>query len=128
MPKGIYQVPTPVNEKVLNYAPGSPERIQLQQALSNARATEVEVPMYIGSEEVKTDKKVALSPPHDHQHILGYFNEGDASHVELAINAALGAKAAWADLSWEHRASIFLKAADLIAGPVSGLQLMLLPC
>ena len=117
MPKGIYKVPTPANEPVRDYAPGSSERKELQQALARARSTEIDIPMYIGSEQVRTDHKLPVNPPHDHQHVLGYFHQGDASHVELAINAALGAKAAWADMSWEHRASIFLKAADLIAGP-----------
>jgi 1-pyrroline-5-carboxylate dehydrogenase len=117
MPKGIYKVPTPANEPVRDYAPGSSERKELQLALAQARSIEIDIPMYIGSEQVSTDHKLPINPPHDHRHVLGYFHQGDASHVELAINAALGAKAAWADLSWEHRASIFLKAADLIAGP-----------
>jgi 1-pyrroline-5-carboxylate dehydrogenase len=117
MPKGIYQVPIPKNEPVLNYAPGSPERTSLKEALAAARGVKIDIPMYIGSEEVRTEKKVSINPPHDHQHVLGHFHEGDAGHVDLAIKAALGAKAAWAGLSWEHRASIFLKAADLIAGP-----------
>lgn len=117
MPKGTYQVPIPKNEPVLIYAPGSPERINLQKALTQARGKELDIPMYIGSKEVRTEKKVPVNPPHDHQHVLGYFHQGDAGHVELAINAALGAKSAWAELSWEHRASVFLKAADLIAGP-----------
>ncbi len=117
MPKGTYQVPIPKNEPVLNYAPGSPERNNLQKALTQARGKELDIPMYIGSKEVRTEKKVPVNPPHDHQHVLGYFHQGDAGHVELAINAALGAKSAWAELSWEHRASVFLKAADLIAGP-----------
>ncbi|NBW36003.1 MAG: L-glutamate gamma-semialdehyde dehydrogenase [Cytophagia bacterium] len=73
--------------------------------------------MYIGGEEVRTDKKKSLHPPHDHQHVLAYFYEGDKSHVEQAINAALGAKDLWANLDWEYRASIFLKAAELLAGP-----------
>lgn len=117
MPKGIYQVPTPKNEPVLNYAPGSKERRALKKALEAARAKQEDIPMYIGGEEVRTEKKHPLAPPHDHQRILGYFHEGDKGHVEMAINAALGAKAAWEELPWEHRASIFLKAADLIAGP-----------
>ena len=117
MPKGIYQVPIPQNEPVLSYAPGSKERKELKEAIATARSKEIQVPMYIGGEEVLTDQQVPISPPHDHQHILGYFHEGDSSHVDLAINAAKGAKPAWMDLSWEHRASIFLKAADLIAGP-----------
>ena len=117
MPKGVYQVPAPVNEPVLNYAPGSPEKLAVKKALEEARSKQIDIPMYIGGEEVRTNTKIPLSPPHDHKHILGHFNEGDASHVEQAINAALGVKEAWASLPWEHRASIFLKAADLIAGP-----------
>jgi 1-pyrroline-5-carboxylate dehydrogenase len=117
MLKGFFNVPAPVNEPVKGYAPGSPERKELQQALKDARATQIDVPMYIGSEEVRTGKTRPMSPPHDHQHILGYFHEGDASHVEQAINAALGAKYAWENMAWEQRAAIFLKAADLLAGP-----------
>ena len=117
MPKGIYEVPLPENEPVLNYAPGSNERETLKKTLVAARSRQEDIPMYIGSEEVRTGKKQPLSPPHDHQHILGHFHEGDKGHVEMAINAALGAKAAWEELPWEQRASIFLKAADMIAGP-----------
>lgn len=117
MNKGAFNVPVPKNEPVLNYGPGSKERKELKDALKEARSKERDIPMYIGSEEVRTGQKSKLSPPHDHQHVLGYFHEGDASHVELAINAALGAKPSWADMSWEHRASIFLKASELIAGP-----------
>jgi len=117
MATGFFNVPTPTNEPVLDYAPGSKERKELQAALAEARAQQIDVPMYIGDQEVRTDNKKAMSPPHDHQHILGHFSEGDASHVESAIDAAMAAKSAWADLSWEHRASIFLKAAELLAGP-----------
>lgn len=117
MPKGIYQIPIPKNEPVREYEPGSYHREELKQALADARSIELDIPMYIGAEKVTTDNKVSISPPHDHTHILGHFNEGDASHVDQAINAALGAKTAWAELPWEQRASIFLKAADLIAGP-----------
>ncbi len=117
MATGFFNVPTPTNEPVLDYAPGSKERKELQAALAEARAQQIDVPMYIGDQEVRTDNKMPMSPPHDHQHILGHFSEGDASHVESAIDAAMAAKAAWADLSWEHRASIFLKAAELLAGP-----------
>lgn len=117
MANGFFKVPSPKNEPVLNYAPGSPERKKLQAALTELRGKQVDVPMYIGSEEVRTGNKKPMSPPHDHQHILGHYHFGDASHVEEAINAALGAKAAWENMSWEMRASIFLKAADLIAGP-----------
>lgn len=117
MLKGFFNVPTPHNEAVKSYAPGSPERRELQEKLKELRAQQVDVPMYIGSEEVRTGKKRPMSPPHDHQHILGYFHEGDATHVEQAINAALGAKYAWESMEWEQRAAIFLKAADLLAGP-----------
>lgn len=117
MPKGIYKVPTPTNEPILSYAPGSTEKANLEKALKEARAQEIDVPMYIGGKEIHTDTKIRMSPPHDHQHTLGHFSEGDASHVQMAVDAALDAKEAWANLGWEHRASIFLKAADLIAGP-----------
>jgi len=117
MPKGIYHIPVPKNEPVLTYGPGTPERAALRKALETARATTADIPMYIGGEEVRTGNKIALHPPHDHKHLLGHFHEGDAGHVEQAVQAALNAKPLWADLGWEHRASIFLKAADLLAGP-----------
>ena len=117
MLKGFFNVPTPDNEPVYAYAPGSKERALLQKALQDARAQEIDVPMYIGGKEVRTKDKVALRPPHDHQHVLGYFNQGDKAHVSDAIDAALAAKEAWETLPWEERAAIFLKAADLISGP-----------
>lgn len=117
MPKGFYQVPVPRNEPVLNYSPGSKERKLLKQAIEEARSKEADIPMYIGAEEVRTGNKQKLSPPHDHKHVLGYFHEGDRTHVEQAIQAALNAKELWANMGWEHRASIFLKAAELLAGP-----------
>lgn len=117
MSTGFFNIPMPKNEPVLSYAPGSKERAALKKALADARATVLDIPMYIGAEEVRSDRKKSLSPPHDHQHILGYFYEGDKSHVEQAVNAALAAKELWSSLSWENRASIFLKAADLLAGP-----------
>ncbi len=117
MPKGIYNVPKPVNEPVKSYAPGSPERKELKEKIAELRASTVDVPMYIGGKEVKTGNTAKLSPPHDHQHVLGHYHKGDKTHVHQAIDAALAAKEKWANLSWEHRASIFLKAADLLAGP-----------
>lgn len=114
---GFFKVPTPINEPVLNYAPGSAERKELKAALAAARAKEIDIPMYIGNKEVRTEKKGRLSPPHNHKHTLGYFHQGDKSHVTQAIDAALAAKEKWENLPWEHRAAIFLKAADLIAGP-----------
>lgn len=117
MSKGFYQVPVPGNEPVQDYGPGSTARKRLQQALKEARAEERDIPMYIGGEEVRTGRRIRLSPPHDHQHVLGYYHEGDRGHVEQAVQAALNAREAWADMGWEHRASIFLKAAELLAGP-----------
>ena len=117
MPKGFYQVPLPKNEPVLSYAPGTKERALLKQALKEARASVADIPMYIGGEEVRTGNKQRLSPPHDHRHLLGYYHEGDRSHIEQAIQAALNARELWGSMAWEHRASIFLKAAELLAGP-----------
>lgn len=114
---GFFKVPVPVNEPILNYAPGSKERAELKAALADARSKQIDVPMYIGSQEVRTGKTSRMAPPHDHQHTLGHFHEGDASHVKAAIDAALAAKTNWENLPWEQRAAIFLKAADLIAGP-----------
>ncbi|MFI5202986.1 MAG: L-glutamate gamma-semialdehyde dehydrogenase [Flavobacteriales bacterium] len=117
MPKGIYHVPVAVNEPVKSYAPGSAERKELQKMLAQLRSAEIDVPMYIGGKEVRGTDKVRMSPPHDHKHTLGYFHKSNKEHVKQAIDAALAAKPAWDALSWEHRASIFLKAAELIAGP-----------
>jgi 1-pyrroline-5-carboxylate dehydrogenase len=117
MSLGFFNVPTPVNEPVKEYRPGSPEREAVKQAMATFRSQEADIPMYIGNEEIRTNQKVRLAPPHDHQHTLGYFHEGTADHVNKAIEAALSTKEAWASLAWEHRANIFLKAADLIAGP-----------
>ncbi len=117
MLKGFFKVPQPVNEPVLNYAPGSRERELLKEALKEARSKQIDIPMYIGGKEIRSDKKVKISPPHDHQHVLGSYHQGTKQHVTDAIKAALAAKAEWENLPWEHRAAIFLKAADLIAGP-----------
>lgn len=117
MHNAFFNTPTPINEPILSYAPNTPERAKLQAALLEARTQEVDIPMYIGHEEVKTDSKIRLSPPHDHKHTLGFASEGDKSHVKQAIAAALEARQAWAAMPWEQRASIFLKAAELLAGP-----------
>jgi 1-pyrroline-5-carboxylate dehydrogenase len=117
MSTGFFHIPIPKNEPVLSYAPGSKERAALKKAIDDARASTLDIPMYIGGDEVRTGKKKTIAPPHDHKHVLGHFHEGDKSHVEQAIQAALNAKELWANLSWENRASIFLKAADLLAGP-----------
>jgi 1-pyrroline-5-carboxylate dehydrogenase len=117
MPKGIYHVPVAKNEAVLPYAAGSPEKAALKKALAELRSKELDIPMHIGGKEVRTGNKVRMAPPHELAHTLGHFHRGDHSHVQQAIDAALAAKDAWADMAWEHRASIFLKAADLLAGP-----------
>ncbi len=117
MSTGFYQVPTPANEPVYDYAPGTPEREALKAALKEMKAEPVEVPLYIGADQIKTGNKKRLAPPHDHQHTLGYYHEGDASHVEQAIDSALNVKELWENMPWEQRASIFLKVADLISGP-----------
>jgi 1-pyrroline-5-carboxylate dehydrogenase len=114
---GTFQPPAPQNESVKEYRPHSPERKAVQEALKKARSREMDIPMYIGANEVRTEQKIRVSPPHDHAHTLGYFSEGDGAHVQQAIEAALAAKENWAKLPWEHRAAIFLKAADLLAGP-----------
>lgn len=114
---GIFSVPPAVNEKVRSYAPGSPEALSLKQTLHDLRQREVEVPMMIGGHEVHSKQTRRMSPPHDHAHTLGHFHEGSASHVEEAIEAALAAKPAWEALPWEQRAAIFLRMADLLAGP-----------
>ena len=117
MPKGIYKVPLAINELIRSYASGSIERKELKAMLKELRNIEIDIPMYIGNKEVRSENKIRLSPPHDHKHTLGHFHKSDKNHVEQAINAALEAKEKWSNLSWEHRASIFLKAAELIAGP-----------
>lgn len=117
MPKGNFFVPTPSNEPVLSYAPGSAEREELLAKYKEMYALEIEAPMFIGSEEVHTSTKITMTSPQDHKHVLGHFSEGDASHVIAAIDAALSAKEDWENMTWENRASIFLKAADLLAGP-----------
>ena len=112
---GTFSYPLPANEPVLNYLPGSPEKKKLKAVLAELKNVEIDVPMYIGSREVRTNKKVAMHPPHEIKHTLGYFHAGDEKHVQQAIEAALAARQSWADTSWENRANIFLKAADLIA-------------
>ena len=111
---GSFSYPLPANEPVLSYAPGTKERELLKKALKDLKSKKIDVPMYIGAEEVFTDKKVNINPPHDRKFVLGTYNEGDASHVKKAIAAALKAKEKWANLSWENRANVFLKAADLL--------------
>ena len=118
MSNAFYNVPVAINEPVKSYAPGSPEKIALIEKYQEMYAQEpIDVPMYIGSKEVRTQAKKALTSPQDHKKVLGYFNLGEAKHVEDAINAALEARIKWSNMPWEQRAAIFLKAADLLAGP-----------
>ncbi|MQY78766.1 MAG: L-glutamate gamma-semialdehyde dehydrogenase [Bacteroidetes bacterium] len=117
MSQQIFQVPEAVNEPIRSYAPGTPEREALKRAIEEARSEEIEIPMFIGGKEIKSGNLVAIRPPHDFQHVLGHYHQGDGSHVKMAIKAALEAKEKWADMSWQTRASIFLKAASLLAGP-----------
>lgn len=117
MSTGFFNVPAPINEPVKNYAPGSPERRQLQDTIAAMRAQQMDIPMYIGSEEVRTNDKAVLTSPHDHQHVLGHFHKGNKTHVSQAIDAALAARTNWVNMNWEQRAAIFLKAAELAAGP-----------
>lgn len=112
---GYFNYPLPANEPVLSYAPGSPEKLALKKTLAELKKKEMDIPMYIGGKAVRTGNKVAIRPPHEIAHTLGYFHAGDAKHVKLAIDAALKAKENWANMSWENRANIFLKAADLIS-------------
>ena len=112
---GDFYYPLPVNEPVLNYAPGSAEKKRLKEVIRELKSSSVDVPMYIGAEEVRTNKTQDIHPPHERKHVLGKFHTGDATHVKKAINAALKVKEKWANLSWENRANIFLKAADLLA-------------
>ena len=117
MPKGVYKLPNITNEPIKSYAPGSPERAALKEKLNEIHNQVVDIPMIIGGKEIRTDKLADIRPPHDHQHLLGHYHQGDASHVQLAIDAAMKAKPAWEKMNWESRAAIFLKAAELIAGP-----------
>lgn len=117
MPKGIYHVPEARNEPVLSYAPGTPERAKLEQTLKELYAQEIDVPMVIGGQEIRTGKKVRMFPPHNIEHTLGHYAQGGEAEVKQAIDAALKVRETWAAMSWEHRASIFLKIADLISGP-----------
>ena len=112
---GNFSYRMPANEPVLTYAPGTKEREDLKKALKELKSKKIDVPMYIGSEEVRTGDKVEIHPPHEKKFVLGTYNQGTAADVKKAINAALKAKEKWSALSWENRANIFLKAADLIA-------------
>lgn len=117
MPKGFYNVPKAINEPVKSYVQGSPERMAVQSAYKEMWSSPIDVPLYIGSEEIRTGNTRSMSPPHDHKHIVGKYHLAEKKHVDLAITNALEAREKWSKMPWEHRAAIFLKAAELIAGP-----------
>lgn len=118
MSNAFFKTPLAINEPVKSYAKGSEDRTGLLSCYNTMYSQQpIDVPMYIGAKEIRTSNKKPMSPPHEHQKVLGHFNFGDASHVRDAINAAMAARSAWANLPWEDRAAIFLKAADLLAGP-----------
>ena len=117
MSNAYYEVPYPVNEPILSYAPGTPEREEVKNAIKKMKAKKVTIPMVINGKRVTTKNKVSIHPPHETKHVLGHFTKGDGSHVKKAIAAALNAKEAWENTPWQHRAAIFLKAAELLSGP-----------
>lgn len=117
MGRGFYNVPVAVNEPVQGYAPGSPEREVLLATYKEMFNSHVDVPMHINGEEIRTGNTRNITPPHDHQHIVGQYHIAEKSHVEAAISTALDAREAWSSVSWMERASVFLKAAELLAGP-----------
>lgn len=114
---GNFRVPPPKNEPILNYAPGSPERAGIEKALAELKASPIEIPMYIGGKEVRTGSKLEIRSPQNHKLLLGHYYQGGEAEVKAAVAAAMEAAKTWSVLPWEHRAAIFLKAADLIAGP-----------
>lgn len=117
MPKGNFIVPKAINEPVKSYAPGSPEREQVLAAYKQMFNATVDVPLYIGGEEIRTGNTKTLNPPYDFKHVVGTYHLAEKTHVEKAITTALTARTKWAATAWENRAAIFLKAAELLAGP-----------
>jgi len=117
MSKGVFNVPIASNEAVKSYKAGSVERIELLNTYKIMNSSHVDIPLYIGGEEIRTDNKQNIAPPHDHKHIIGQYSLAEKKHVEMAIENALAAKSKWANLPWNHRVAIFLKAAELLAGP-----------
>lgn len=117
MSDAFFQLPKATNEPVLSYAPGSPEKAALKAKIAELKGQVIEIPQTLGGKKILEGEKIAIRPPHDHKHILGYYYKGGTQHVHLAIEAALAAKPTWENMPWEERAAIFLKAADLLAGP-----------
>ena len=117
MSTGFFKVPTAINEPVKSYSPGSSERKEVLDTYKKMIKENIEIPMYINGKDVKSDKTTAISPPHDHKNIVANYHLANESHVSQAISTALDAKESWENMSWENRAAIFLRAAELIAGP-----------
>ena len=117
MSKGVFNVPVATNEPVKSYEPGSAEREELLSTYQAMYNSTIDVPLYIGGETIHTSEKINMVPPHDHQHVLGQYSMATAEHVNMAIDAALEAREEWAAMPWHQRVAIFLKAADLLAGP-----------
>ncbi|MCF6222818.1 MAG: L-glutamate gamma-semialdehyde dehydrogenase [Flavobacteriaceae bacterium] len=117
MSNGFYKVPKTINEPVKAYAPGSTELQEVLAMYNTMYNEKIDIPMYIGSNEIKTGDTATMQPPHNHQHKLGVYHKAKKEHIDLAIQTALDAKKDWANMPWESRAAIFLKAADLLAGP-----------
>jgi len=118
MPQNVFlKPPRAKNEAIYSYAPGTPERFRLKQAIAEARSKVVDIPMCINGEDISTGKLVEIHPPHDHAHLLGHYHKGDGTHIQMAIDSALAARDSWACMPWQQRASVFLKAATLITGP-----------
>ncbi|MDX6523534.1 MAG: 1-pyrroline-5-carboxylate dehydrogenase, partial [Gaiellales bacterium] len=117
MSTGIFTLPQPYNEPVRDYAPGSPERASLKQRLAELDGQQIEIPMIIGGKEVRTGTTAKAVKPHAKEHVLAEYHKGGAEQVEQAIAAARDARAEWSRTPWEERAAVFLRAADLLAGP-----------
>lgn len=117
MLKGFFHVPNAVNEPVKSYAPNSPEKVSVLAAYKKMWNETIDVPNYIGKEEIRTGNTRNITAPHDHQHVVGTYHLAEKIHIEKAIASALEARKKWANMAWEQRAAIFLKAAELIAGP-----------
>ena len=117
MSNGFFKVPKAINEPVNSYAPGTQEHKDLIATYNKMFNEQVDIPFYIGGKEYRTGNTVEINPPHDHKHSVGKYHTADKEHIELAVVKAAEAREQWANTSWEHRAAIFLKAAELLAGP-----------
>jgi 1-pyrroline-5-carboxylate dehydrogenase len=117
MANGMLNVPFPENEPILSYAPGAPERAALKSAYEALKSEQIEIPLIIGGKEIRTGNMGECRMPHDHGHLLATYHKAGEAEVQMAIDAALEAYKTWSEMPWQHRARIFLKAADLLAGP-----------